>query len=97
MISIVIIVSTVINLKIVFPGDAGSRLFCYDLRLQPLSINTTSGANSGSVTSGAYSGITDSFPSAFYLMDQEIIDYYMVLFLPSSTLFLVSVTYLIVA
>ncbi|KAL2940068.1 Homoserine O-acetyltransferase [Bienertia sinuspersici] len=87
MISIAIVVSTAISLKIVFPGDSGNRPFCYDLRLQPLPINATSAANAGD---------SDSFPGAFYLTDQETVDYYyMVLFLPSFILFLVSLAYLI--
>ncbi|XP_010668084.2 uncharacterized protein LOC104885074 [Beta vulgaris subsp. vulgaris] len=88
-ISIAILVSTAISLKIVFPGDSGNRPFCYDLRLQPLPINASSG-------NGATSGDSDSFPGAFYLTDQETVDYYyMVLFLPSSILFLLSVVYLV--
>ncbi|XP_057525085.1 uncharacterized protein LOC130804604 [Amaranthus tricolor] len=85
--SFAIVFSTAISLKIVFPGDSGNRPFCFDLRLQPLPINVTSGGSSGD---------SDSFPGAFYLTDQETVDYYyMVLFLPSSILFFVSLAYLI--
>ncbi|KNA04651.1 hypothetical protein SOVF_197670 [Spinacia oleracea] len=84
-ISLAIVVSTAISLKIVFPGDSGDRPFCYDLRLQPLPINASTSSSD-----------SDSFPGAFYLTDQETVDYYyMVLFLPSSILFLASVVYLI--
>uniref|UniRef100_A0A803NC08 Uncharacterized protein n=1 Tax=Chenopodium quinoa TaxID=63459 RepID=A0A803NC08_CHEQI len=83
-ISLAIVVSTAISLKIVFPGDSGNRPFCFDLRLQPLPINATT------------SGDSDPLPGAFYLTDQETVDYYyMVLFLPSSILFLASVVYLV--
>ncbi|XP_021739204.1 uncharacterized protein LOC110705611 [Chenopodium quinoa] len=83
-ISLAIVVSTAISLKIVFPGDSGNRPFCFDLRLQPLPINATT------------SGDSDPLPGAFYLTDQETVDYYyMVLFLPSSILFLASVLYIV--
>lgn len=85
-ISLAIIVSTAISLKIVFPGDSGNRPFCFD-RLQPLPIN---------VSASATSDDSDSLPGAFYLTDQETVDYfYIVLFLPSSILFLASVVYLV--
>lgn len=83
-ISLAIIISTAISLSIVFPRDSGKRPFCNDLRLQPLPLNVTTMEN------------TDSMPGAFYLTDQEIVDYYyLVLFLPSLLVFLVSVTYLV--
>ncbi|XP_057468423.1 LOW QUALITY PROTEIN: uncharacterized protein LOC130757648 [Actinidia eriantha] len=84
-VSLAIIVSTCISLSIVFPaGGGGYRPFCSDLRLQPLSINATAWGDS------------DTFSRAFYLTDQETVDYYwMVLFVPSTLIFLVSVVYLL--
>lgn len=83
--SLAIVISAAISLKIVFPSDAGKRPFCNDLRLQPLPINASTG-----------SGDSDLLPGAFYLTDQETVDYfYMVLFVPTLILFLVSVIYLV--
>ncbi|KAL6980114.1 hypothetical protein U1Q18_021765 [Sarracenia purpurea var. burkii] len=85
--SLAIVISTWISLSIVFPGEGGKRSFCSDLRLQPLSINVSAAA-------GGDSG--DLFPRAFYLTDQETVDYYwMVLFVPTTLLFFVSVVYLV--
>ncbi|XP_041022524.1 uncharacterized protein LOC121263610 [Juglans microcarpa x Juglans regia] len=83
-ICLVLIVCTIISLSIVFPPDIGKRPFCSDERLQPLTINTKGGGDS------------DLFPGAFYLTDQETVDYYwMVVFLPSILIFFVSVVYLV--
>lgn len=83
-ICLVLIVCTIISLSIVFPPDIGKRPFCSDERLQPLTINTKGGGDS------------DLFPGAFYLTDQETVDYYwMVVFLPSMLIFFVSVVYLV--
>nr|XP_017244391.1 PREDICTED: uncharacterized protein LOC108216205 [Daucus carota subsp. sativus] len=84
---IVIVVSTSISVKIVFPAEDGKRVFCRDLRIQPLSINVSSGGGGGG---------EDVFPGAFYLTDQQTVDYYwMVVFMPSVLVFLVSVAYLV--
>lgn len=81
-ICLIIFTCTVVSLKIVFPGDTGKRPFCSDRRLQPLPMN-------------AKGGDPDLFPGAFYLTDQETVDYYwMVVFVPSMIIFLVSVAYL---
>ncbi|KAJ8432399.1 hypothetical protein Cgig2_010001 [Carnegiea gigantea] len=81
-ISLAIVISTAISLNIVFPGDAGNRPFCNGLRIEPLPINVTSDS--------------DSLPEAFYLTDQQTVDYfYVALFLPSLLLFMVSVIYLV--
>lgn len=85
---LVIVVSTSISVKIVFPGDGGKRPFCRDLRIQPLSINVSGG--------GSGSGDLEVFPGAFYLTDQQTVDYYwMVVFVPSSLVFFVSIAYLV--
>ncbi|KAF5726196.1 hypothetical protein HS088_TW23G00937 [Tripterygium wilfordii] len=82
-ICLVILVSTFVSLNIVFPGDSGKRLFCGDRRLQPLHINVKGGDS-------------DLFPGAFYLTDQETVDYYwMVVFIPSMIIFMASAVYLI--
>ncbi|TYI25475.1 hypothetical protein ES332_A05G052600v1 [Gossypium tomentosum] len=85
-ICIAIFVCTIISLKIVFPEDALKRPFCDDWRLQPLPLNAKGGGT----------GDSDLFPGAFYLTDQETIDYYwMVVFIPSAVIFLASVAYLV--
>ncbi|KAE8664270.1 eukaryotic translation initiation factor 3 subunit L-like [Hibiscus syriacus] len=77
-ICIAIFACTVISLKIVFPGDVLKRPFCDDRRLQPLPLN----AKGGGV------GDSDLYPGAFYLTDQETVDYYwMVVFIPSMVIF----------
>ncbi|KAK1550025.1 hypothetical protein Q3G72_012489 [Acer saccharum] len=82
---LVVVVSTVVSLKIVFPGDVAMRPFCGELRLQPLPMNVKGGR-----------GDSDLFPGAFYLTDQETIDYYwMVVFIPSMIIFLASAAYLV--
>ncbi|KAK1372481.1 Histone-lysine N-methyltransferase, H3 lysine-79 specific like [Heracleum sosnowskyi] len=84
---LVIVVSTSISVKIVFPGDGGKRPFCRDFRIQPLSINVSGGSGSGDL---------DVFPGAFYLTDQQTVDYYwMVVFVPSCLVFFVSLAYLV--
>jgi hypothetical protein len=66
----------------VFPGDSGKRPFCSGNRLQPLPIK--------------HGGNSDLFPGAFYLTDQETVDYYwMVVFVPSGIVFLASLAYLV--
>ncbi|CAK7353312.1 unnamed protein product [Dovyalis caffra] len=81
-ICLVIFVSTTVSFKIVFPGDGGKRPFCNGNRLQPLPMKN--------------GGDSDLFPGAFYLTDQETVDYYwMVVFVPSVIVFLVSLAYLV--
>ncbi|GLT48226.1 hypothetical protein SLA2020_218650 [Shorea laevis] len=83
-ICLAIIVCTVVSLRIVFPSDVLKRPFCSDLKLQPLPMNVKGGGDS------------DPFPGAFYLTDQETVDFYwMVLFVPSTIIFLASVVYLV--
>ncbi|KAL7166319.1 hypothetical protein ACSBR2_037068 [Camellia fascicularis] len=87
-VSLAIVISTWISLSIVFPSDGLKRPFCVDLRLQPLSINASDGDDGGESE--------DLFSSAFYLTDQETVDYYwMVLFVPSTLLFFASAVYLL--
>ncbi|EOA17128.1 hypothetical protein CARUB_v10005389mg [Capsella rubella] len=79
----VIFTCTIVSLKIVFPSNVLKRPFCSDVKLQPLPM---------------YGKARDSdlFPGAFYLTDQETVDYYwMVVFLPSTIIFLVSSVYLV--
>ncbi|KAG5225373.1 eukaryotic translation initiation factor [Salix suchowensis] len=79
---LVIFVSTAVSFKIVFPGDNGNRPFCSGNRLQPLPLKN--------------GGDSDLFPGAFYLTDQETVDYYwMVVFVPSVIVFLASLAYLV--
>ncbi|KAI4337478.1 hypothetical protein L6164_015891 [Bauhinia variegata] len=83
-ISLLIIVCTIISLNIVFPGKSGTRPFCVYRRLQPIQISMKGGSDS------------DPYPGAFYLTDQEIVDYYwMIVFVPSMIIFLISAVYLI--
>ncbi|KAL6533920.1 hypothetical protein OROHE_013753 [Orobanche hederae] len=85
LISLAVLISTAISLKIVFPDDNLRRPFCRDLRIQPLS-----------TAQGAGEGESDHLPGAFALTDQETVDYYwMVVFLPSAVVFAASVVYLI--
>ncbi|CAL5440559.1 unnamed protein product [Camellia sinensis] len=87
-VSLAIVISTWISLSIVFPSDGLKRPFCVDLRVQPLSINASDGDGGGESE--------DLFSSAFYLTDQETVDYYwMVLFVPSTLLFFASAVYLL--
>ncbi|KAL0311988.1 UNVERIFIED_CONTAM: hypothetical protein Sradi_5598100 [Sesamum radiatum] len=91
LISLSVLVSTVISLKIVFPDDNLRRPFCRDLRIQPLSINFTT-----PVASVGARGESDLLPGAFVLTDQETVDYYwMVVFVPSAVIFAASLVYLI--
>ncbi|KAL9275400.1 hypothetical protein AKJ16_DCAP23247 [Drosera capensis] len=78
-----ILVSTIVSLTIVFPRDNSAlRPFCRDLRV------------SGS--SGRGRDEVDVLPGAFYLTDQETVDYYyMVLFLPTALVAVVAAVYLI--
>ncbi|KAL6344789.1 hypothetical protein AAG906_002695 [Vitis piasezkii] len=79
-----IVISTVISLNIVFPGNSAKRPFCGDPRLQQLSVSAAKGGDS------------DLFPGAFYLTDQETADYYwMVVFIPSMLIFFASSVYLL--
>jgi translation initiation factor 3 subunit L len=79
-----IIISTVISLKIVFPGSDGKRPLCVDRSVQSVQLGMKGESDS------------DLFPSAFYLTDQEIADYYwMVVFIPSFIIFALSSLYLI--
>ncbi|XP_010526112.1 PREDICTED: uncharacterized protein LOC104803765 isoform X1 [Tarenaya hassleriana] len=79
----VIFTCTIVSLKIVFPSDVLKRPFCSDKKLQSLPIN-------------GKSGDSDLFSGAFYLTDQETVDYYwMVVFVPSTIIFLVSSAYLV--
>lgn len=85
--TLTITVSTLMSLRMVFPGDNGRRPFCHDLRIQHLSINVIS------VIGG---GDSDLYPGAFYLTDQETVDYFwMVVFIPSAMVFAVSLVYLV--
>lgn len=87
-----IFISTIISLNIIFPNDPGRRPFCSDLRIQPLSINFSS-IVAADVRIG---GGEDRVGGAFYLTDQETVDYYwMVVFVPSAMVFVVSAVYLV--
>ncbi|CAK9136400.1 unnamed protein product [Ilex paraguariensis] len=91
LIALGIVISTLISLNIVFPKDNGKRPFCSNFRLQPLSINVS--ATRGG---GGNGGDSDLFPGAFYLTDQETVNYYwMVVFVPSAMVFLASAIYLV--
>lgn len=84
LIGLAIIVCTSISLNIVFPDDIGNRPFCSDRRLQPLPMMNGKG------------GESDHFLGAFYLTNQEIVDYYwMLVFIPSVVAFLASAIYLV--
>lgn len=77
-----VVVATVISLKIVFPAADGKRPFCRDVQLQTLTVSAGRDP--------------DIFPGAFYLTEQEAADYYwMVVFIPSTIVFFVSVLYLL--
>ncbi|KAL7159356.1 hypothetical protein ABFS83_01G021800 [Erythranthe nasuta] len=93
LISLAVVISTAIIVKIMNPGDNLRRPFCHDLRMQPLSINFTTAA---AAEGGGGGGEPDLLPGAFALTDQETVDYFwMVVFVPSSLLFGVSGVYLI--
>ncbi|KAF3684279.1 putative eukaryotic translation initiation factor 3 subunit L-like [Capsicum annuum] len=101
LISLAIVVSTIISLKIVFPLDPARRPFCNDYRIQPLSINftniaSTGGAGATAAAGSGTAGDSDGFPGTFYLTNQETVDYYwMVVFVPSAFIFVASAVYLI--
>lgn len=83
-ITLSIFISTVISLRIIFPTDPGRRPLCKGMRMQPLSISFS--ASDDDRFGGA----------AFYLTDQETVDYYwMVVFLPSVIVFAFSAVYLV--
>ncbi|KAL2548451.1 hypothetical protein Fot_09981 [Forsythia ovata] len=95
LISVAILVSTIISLKIVFPHDKLRRPFCGELRIQPLAVNFTEAAGTAASV-GGNGRESDIFPGAFVLTDQETADYYwMVVFIPSAMVFLSSVVFLI--
>lgn len=79
----VVFTCTIVSLRIVFPSNVLRRPFCSDVKVQPLPV---------------YGKARDSdlFPGAFYLTDQETVDFYwMVVFVPSAMVFLVSSVYLV--
>ncbi|KAJ0247359.1 Uncharacterized protein HA466_0167830 [Hirschfeldia incana] len=81
----VVFTCTVVSLKIVFPSNVLRRPFCSDVKVQPLP-----------VFGGGKARDSDLFPGAFYLTDQETVDFYwMVVFVPSAMVFLVSSVYLV--
>ncbi|POO03943.1 Transmembrane protein [Trema orientale] len=83
LVCLVVMVCTIIALKIVSPADASRRPFCGDRALQPLQMNVKGGDS-------------DLFPGAFYLTDQQTVDYFwMVVFIPSMIVFLLTAVYLI--
>lgn len=88
LITLSILISTIVSLNIMFPTDPGTRPLCKDnARIQPLSIsfNLTVEEDNNRGRGGA-----------FYLTDQETVDYYwMVVFLPSVIVFAVSSIYLV--
>lgn len=86
LLSFSVLISAYISLAIVFPVPGANRPFCADSRVQPLPINATSEAGGRD---------SDVFPGAFYLTDQETVDYYwMVVFVPSALVFAISFAYL---
>nr|GLL16903.1 uncharacterized protein LOC109190987 isoform X1 [Ipomoea trifida] len=97
LISIAVLVSTLISFSIVFPEDPARRPFCGDLRIQPLSINITASATTTTISGGAgRGGDSDGTFGAFFLTNQETVDYYwMVVFIPSFVVFAISAVYLI--
>ncbi|KAL7164425.1 hypothetical protein ACSBR2_040357 [Camellia fascicularis] len=86
-VSLSIVISIWISFSIVFPAahGGGKRPFCSVLRFRSLSINGSAGG-----------GDSDLFSGAFYLTDQETVDYYwMVVFVPSTLVFSISAVYLV--
>lgn len=82
-----VVVATVVVLHVVFPADASRRPLCGDEvglgAVLPLQV-------------GAKRGDSDLYPGAFYLTDQEAVDYFwFVAFVPSLVVFLFSAVYLI--
>lgn len=83
---LVFLVCTIISLSIVFPRDIAKRPFCSDRRLQPLPVDVNGGGGDD----------PDLLSGAFYLTDQETVDYYwMVVFIPSTIIFSLTAVYLI--
>ncbi|CAD5185402.1 unnamed protein product [Musa acuminata subsp. burmannicoides] len=80
-----VLVAVVVNLSIVFPREASQRPFCRDWKvLQALQLNVSQESE------------LHRYRGAFYLTDQEAVDYYwMVVFVPSAVVFVVSVAYLV--
>ncbi|CAN8229659.1 unnamed protein product [Cochlearia groenlandica] len=85
LIGFAIFACTIVSLNIVFPSNVLKRPFCSEFKLQALPIDGKSRRES------------DVFPGgAFYLTDQETVDYYwIVVFVPSLIIFLVSSVYLV--
>lgn len=84
---LVFLVCTIISLSIVFPRDIAKRPFCSDRRLQPLPVDVNGGGGGDD---------PDLLSGAFYLTDQETVDYYwMVVFIPSMIIFSLTAVYLI--
>lgn len=80
----VVMVCTIITVKIVFPANAARRPFCGDRALQPLPMSAKGGADA------------DLYDGAFYLTEQQTVDYFwMVCFMPSMIIFLLTLVYLI--
>ncbi|KAL5558818.1 hypothetical protein UlMin_035029 [Ulmus minor] len=82
-VSLLVVVCSIISFNIVFPSDPARRPFCGDRALQPLPMNVKGGDS-------------DMLPGAFYLTDQETVDYFwMVVFVPSMIIFFATFVYLI--
>lgn len=87
LVSIAVVISVLISMTIVFPGDPGRRPFCKD----------RTGHQVGMIPANAR---RDSeafrYHGAFYLTDEEAADYYwMVVLVPSAFVFVASVAYLL--
>ncbi|XP_051137810.1 uncharacterized protein LOC127256019 [Andrographis paniculata] len=96
LLSLAVLASTAISLKIVFPSDSLRRPFCRDFRIQPLSINFTTSSAAAAAASEGRERESDLLTGGFVLTDQETVDYYwMVVFLPSALIFAVSAVYLV--
>ncbi|KAJ8478976.1 hypothetical protein OPV22_022703 [Ensete ventricosum] len=80
-----VLVAVIVNLSIVFPREASQRPFCRDWKvLQALQLNVSQESE------------LHRYRGAFYLTDQEAVDYYwMVVFVPSAVVFVISVAYLV--
>ncbi|PWA65732.1 hypothetical protein CTI12_AA333270 [Artemisia annua] len=89
LITLAILISTIVSLNIMFPSDPATRPLCKDNgRIQPLSISFNLTVEEEDSNRGR--------GGAFYLTDQETVDYYwMVVFLPSVVVFAVSAVYLV--
>lgn len=87
-VSIAVVVAVSVSLAIVFPGEPNRRPLCRDRRIQALPLVNMS---IDAADSDSY-----SYHGAFYLTDEEAADYYwMVVFLPSAVIFLISAVYLL--